>query len=79
MVAKFTQQAGKLTLELDPDLLKQVGIDANTPVQVSIEGSDRVVISRAADADEAERQRKVREALEWTNQRFGNALRKLAE
>lgn len=75
MIKKLTKHAEGLALVLDEQMLAQLGVDENTALDVTIDGG----VLSVAPAEDAERARRFEAALEETNQRFGRALRRLAE
>ncbi|NUM54599.1 MAG: AbrB/MazE/SpoVT family DNA-binding domain-containing protein [Candidatus Hydrogenedentes bacterium] len=72
---KLTKHGNSLALVIDKPILDLLKIDANTPLEVSTDG-DMLLIrpQRRARAN-----KKLKEALDWTNARYGKALKRLTE
>jgi antitoxin MazE len=75
MIQKLSKHGDNLALVIDPSILEQLGIDETTALEVSTEGETLVV---APLRDEQHRQR-FEQALKSTNERYGQALKRLAE
>lgn len=75
MIKKLSKHGNSLALVIDRPILDLLEIDETTPLNISTDGRS-LVISPAPAPDREERFQK---ALESTNQRYGNALRRLAE
>jgi hypothetical protein len=75
MIQKLSMHGDKLALIIDPILLKQWGIDENTVLDISTDGE---ILTVAPVRDEQRRQR-FEQALKSTNERYGQALKRLAE
>ncbi|MEO6435664.1 MAG: hypothetical protein ABIP55_07865 [Tepidisphaeraceae bacterium] len=60
---------------LDPDLLRQIGVDENTPVDVTTDGRSIVITAAVGRPSEAE----LNETLDRVNAKWGVVLKKLAE
>ena len=75
MTTKLTRHGNDWALVIDQPMLDLLKIDPETPLEITID--ERVLtITPEADADRATR---FATALEQTNRRYGQALRKLAE
>ena len=68
MVKKLTKHGNSLALVIDRAVLDLLKISNDTPLDISTDG-------QVLEA----RQRKFRQALEAANQKYGRALRRLAE
>lgn len=65
-------------LEIDPRMLEAAGIAPDARVEVRREG-DVILIAAAVDETDPERERRFREAMEWTFNRYEQTLRRLSE
>lgn len=67
-------------IEIDPQMLEEAGFRAEASVELRREG-DRIVISSAGSAVEADPDREARfqEAMKWTFERYDETFRKLSE
>ncbi len=75
MVKKLVKHGKSLALVIDRPLLDVLHIDAETFLDVQIDGKSLVVTPVQAD----DRRKKFLEALESTNRKYGRVLKKLAE
>lgn len=75
MIKRLSRHGNSLALIIDRPVLDLLKIDEETPLEVSTDGTALIV----APAADEERKRRFEAALASTNERFGNALRKLAE
>ena len=75
MMQKLRKVDEGLALVLDRDLLAAHGIDEETSVEVAFSGSTMIVTAHA----NATREAGFKRALDATHERFGAALRRLAE
>jgi antitoxin component of MazEF toxin-antitoxin module len=75
MITKLTAHGEGLALVIDSELLAKLRIDVDTPLQVNVVG-ETLTISHTSDPD---RQRRFEAALESSNERYGHALKRLAE
>lgn len=73
MQKKLTPYENGLALLIDEPLLVMLGIDAETPVEISTDGQALIL------TPVREEQSAFHKALENTNRRYGNTLKKLAE
>lgn len=72
--AKLVKRGAEWLVVLDEDLLRDLGLDENTPLKVSTDGESLVI-----SPSDPDRQRKFREALGDTLAKYPNMLRRLAE
>jgi antitoxin MazE len=75
VIKKLTRHGNSLALVLDKPILDLLGIDAETPLEVTTDGS-RLRISPVQDAA---RRKKFEEALAEGNKKYGRMLKRLAE
>ena len=75
MVRRLIQHEGKLALPLDDQMLKDLQIGANTPVDVVVRGQE-IVVTVAGDGISNQ---ELDSVLEGVNRDFGKALKRLAE
>lgn len=75
MQKKLTRTGNSLALVLDKPLLEQLGLDADTPVEVSTNG-DVIVISRVRPK---KRQDRVLRAATKIHARYAGVFKRLAE
>lgn len=75
MITRLDKRNDQFTLVLDRSLLEQLQIDETTELEISTSGR-ALVVSPVADES---RRANFEKALQSTNERFGNALRRLAE
>lgn len=75
MRKKLTRTGNSLALVLDKPLLDQVGIDADTPLEVSTDGQI-IVISPARDK---RRTAKLKGIVAEAHAKYGGVFRRLAE
>jgi antitoxin component of MazEF toxin-antitoxin module len=75
MRKKLTRTGNSLALVLDKPLLDQVGIDADTPLEVSTDGQV-IVISPARDK---RRTARVKAIVAEAHAKYGGVFRRLAE
>ena len=75
MIKKLTRHGNSLALVIDRPILDLLKIEADIPLDISTDGQV-LIISPVRDM---ERQKKFKKALESTNQRYGNALKNLAD
>lgn len=75
MKKKLTRTGNSLALVLDKDLLAAAGIDADTPLEVSTDGS---VIVISPERDE-KRNEKVRKIVARAHQKYAGVFKRLAE
>ena len=75
MVKRLTKHGNSLALVIDRPILELLGINEDTPLEVSTDG--RVLI--ISPVREGEHQKKFKSALEKVNRRHAGALKRLAE
>ena len=75
MQKKLTRTGNSLALVLDKPLLDQLGIDADTPVEVSTNG-EVIVISRVRPKA---REEKLHRAASRIHARYAGVFKRLAE
>lgn len=75
MIKRLTKHGNSLALVIDRGVLDLLNIDAETPLNIKTDGKCLIV----TPAQDAVRQKKFRAALNEANQRYGKALKKLAE
>ena len=75
MVKKLTKYGNSLALVIDRAVLDLLKISTETPLDVSTDGQVLVI---APVRDEAH-QRKFKQTLEATNQKYGRVLKRLAK
>jgi antitoxin MazE len=75
MRKKLTRTGNSLALVLDRELLDQLGIGAETPLELSTDG-DVIVISPVRSRRMDERLKKI---VARAHERYGGVFRKLAE
>jgi antitoxin component of MazEF toxin-antitoxin module len=75
MVKHLTKHGNSLALVIDKPVLELLGIDAETPLTVTTDGSS-LIICRAQDP---ERRKAFDQALAEGNKRYGKMLKRLAE
>lgn len=72
---RLTKHGNSLALVIEKPILDLLKIDANTPLDISTDGDVLVVRPQRAHREK----RQVKQALEWVNEHYGNALKRLAE
>lgn len=75
MVKRLTKTGNSLALVLDKPLLEQLGIDEDTPLELSTNG-DVLVVTPVRDRV---RQRKLKKALEEMDRQYEGVFKRLAE
>ncbi|PYM87478.1 MAG: AbrB family transcriptional regulator [Candidatus Rokuibacteriota bacterium] len=75
MRKKLTRTGNSLALVLDKQLLDRVGIDADTPIEVSTNGQV-IVLSPVRDH---RRTGKLKKIVTEAHKRYGGVFRRLAE
>lgn len=74
MVKKLTKHGNSLALVIDKGVLDLLNIDDKTPLDISTDGKLLII----APIRDERRRKQFRLALEKTNKKYGNALRRLA-
>lgn len=72
---KLTKHGNSLALVIEKPILDLLKMDAETPLEVSTDGDVLVVRPQRTRCDA----KKVKDALEWVNDHYGTALKRLAE
>ena len=75
MIKKLTRHGNSLALVIERPILELLNMDSETPVQITTDGNVLIV---SPVRDEARTDR-LTKALERANQRYGRALKRLAE
>ena len=75
MVKKLTKHGNSMALVLDKPILDLLRIDAETPLEISTDGTALVIVP----VHSARRKAKLQKALAQANRRYGRALKKLAD
>lgn len=75
MIKKLTRSGNSLALVIDKALLDELGIDAETELEVSSDG-EVIVITPVRDAD---RSAKLADVVAEAHERYGGVFRRLAE
>ena len=75
MVKRLTRHGNRLALVIDRGVLYLLGIDAETPLSVTIDGKCLIV----TPLRKPRRQKRFRAALTEANRRYGRALKRLAD
>ena len=74
MIKKLTKHGNSLALVIEKGVLDLLNIDDRTPLDISTDGK-MLIISPVRDE---KRRREFEKALEKTNQKYGRALKRLA-
>lgn len=75
MIKRLSKLGDSFVLEIDRPILEHLGIDEQTPLELSINGQSLVIVPVQA----ATRRERIASALMATNQQYGKALKRLAE
>lgn len=75
IMKKLTKHGNSLALVIERPILDLLKIDTDTPLEISTDGDVLVVRPHRSHRGN----KKVKQALEWVNAHYGNALRRLAE
>jgi antitoxin component of MazEF toxin-antitoxin module len=75
MVKKLSKHGNSLALVIDRSILDLLTIDENTPLEVSTDGEALII----APVRDKKRQKQFDQALASSNERYGKALKRLAE
>jgi antitoxin component of MazEF toxin-antitoxin module len=75
MIKKLSKHGNSLALVIDRSILDLLNINEETSLNVSTDGEALVV----APVRDKKRRKRFDEALKSTNERFGKALKRLAE
>jgi antitoxin MazE len=75
MLKKLTRHGNSLALIIDKGVLELLNIDAQTPLEITTDGS-KLLISPVRDE---KRRSQFQEAVAGVNAKYGRALKRLAE
>lgn len=75
MIKKLSKHGNSLAIVIDRPILELLGIDENTPLEIRTDG--RAIMVEPVDA--AQRAADFEKALQDTNDRYGEVLKRLAE
>ena len=75
MRKKLTSTGNSLAVVLDKELLERLGIDASTPLDVSTDGSVRII----SPVRSARREQKLKATMARAHDRYAGVFRKLAK
>jgi antitoxin component of MazEF toxin-antitoxin module len=75
MVKTLSKHGNSLALVIERSILELLKIDETTQLEVSTDGEALIV----APVRDKKRQKKFEQALKVSNERYGKALRRLAE
>lgn len=75
MVKRLTKHGHSLALVIDRGILELLRIDASTPLSITTDGESLVISPARSNS----RRRQFRRALAKVNERYGRALKRLAE
>ena len=75
MVKRLTRTGNSFALVLDKPLLEELGIDEDTPLELSTNG-DVLVVTPVRDRA---RERKFRKVVEKINRKYAGLFKRLAE
>lgn len=75
MIKTLSKHGNSLALVIDRPILDLLGIEEDTQLEISTDG-ESLVVSPVRDK---KRRKRFEAALAEVNERFGNALRRLAE
>lgn len=75
MIKRLTKHGNSMALVIDRSVMDLLNIADDTPLEISTDGSKLII----APVREEDRIARFRDALDKTNRRYGQALKKLAE
>ena len=75
MIKKLSKHGNSLALVIDRPILDLLGIDEDTPLEVSTDGQS-LVIARARTPEE---QQRFEQAMASVNERYAKTFKRLAE
>ena len=75
MIKKLCKHGNSLALVIDRPILELLGIDEETSLEISTDGESLVI----APVRDEQRRKRFEEALASSNERYGGALKRLAE
>jgi antitoxin component of MazEF toxin-antitoxin module len=74
MVKKLTRHGNSLAFVIEKPILDPLGLDADTPIEVTMDGEALVV----TPVHDAKRRKAFEDALGNANRKYGRALKRLA-
>lgn len=75
MIKNLCKHGNSLALVIDRPILELLGIDEHTSLEISTDGESLVI----APVRDEQRRKRFEEALASSNERYGGALKRLAE
>jgi antitoxin MazE len=75
MITKLVRHGGDLALVIDQPILDRLGIDAETPLEISTDGSGLLI----SPVHDDERRKKFEQAVAEVNRKYGKVFKRLAE
>lgn len=75
MIKTLTKHGNSWALVIDKPVLELLDIQPETPLKIRTDGQTLII----APANETEKKKRFRAALEATNRRYGKTLKRLAE
>ena len=75
MVKKLSRHGNSLALVIDRSILDLLEIDEDTSLEITTDGEALII----APARDKKRRKRFEQALAASNERYGNALKRLAE
>ncbi|MCH8042876.1 MAG: AbrB/MazE/SpoVT family DNA-binding domain-containing protein [Planctomycetes bacterium] len=75
MIKKLCKHGNSLALVIERPILELLGIDENTSLEISTDGESLVI----APVRDEQRRKRFEKALASSNERYGGALKRLAE
>jgi antitoxin component of MazEF toxin-antitoxin module len=75
LIKKLTRHGNSLALVIERPILELLNMDSETPVEITTDGNV-LIVSPVRDEARADR---LTKALERANQKYGRALKRLAE
>jgi len=75
MIKKLSRHGNSLALVIDRSVLELLGIDEQTPLDISTDGNALVIVP----AKQKKRRKRFESALAAANQRYEKSLKRLAE
>jgi len=75
MIKKLCKHGNSLALVIERPILDLLGIDENASLEISTDGESLVI----APVRDEQRRKRFEEALASSNERYGGALKRLAE
>lgn len=75
MIKTLTKHGNSWALVIDRPVMELLNIEPDTPLKLRTDGQTLII----APADQTPRKKKLRQAIDETNRRYGKALKRLAE